>query len=42
MTKINGEALQAIIDAQYVKHFSLFDKACIIITFTLTAYMAAR
>lgn len=42
MTKYNGKELQALLDAQYVKHFSLFDKACIIAAFTLTAYMAAR
>jgi hypothetical protein len=42
MTKYNGKELQALLDTQYVKHFSLFDKACIIATFTLTAYMAVR
>jgi hypothetical protein len=42
MTKINGTAVQALINAQYAKHFTMFDKVCIIGTFTLTAYMALR
>jgi hypothetical protein len=42
MTKYNGTELQALIDAQYVKHFSLFDKVCIIAAFTLTVYTAVR
>lgn len=42
MLKYNGTEVQALLDAQYVKHFSKFDKLCITVTLTLTAYMAAR
>lgn len=42
MTKYNGDAVQAIIDAQYVKVYSTMDKLCVLLTITLMLYVAIR
>jgi hypothetical protein len=42
MTKYNSEAVQAIIDAQYVKVYSTMDKLCVSLAFTLMLYVASR